>query len=77
MDWMPKSKVTSAQILEKTLQVVAPLPGQMDYLRDLATILAMRINRNLLIDEGISSDELPSLYYNHCSTNRAGKNIPS
>ena len=57
---MPKSKVTTAQILEKTLQVVAPLPSQMDYMRNLATILAMHINRNLLMDEGISPDELPA-----------------
>ena len=45
--------VTTAQILEKVKDSVAPLPSQKEYMQNLATILAMHINRNLLIDDGM------------------------
>lgn len=45
---------------KKTGKVVAPLPSQAGYLKDLAVILAMHINRNTLIDQGHKPDELPT-----------------
>lgn len=51
--------VTTAQILDKVKDSVAPLPSQREYMKNLATILAMHINRNLLIDDGFAPDDLP------------------
>lgn len=51
--------ITSSEILEKVGKVVAPLPSQAEYMKELAVILAMHINRNLLIDQGHKPDELP------------------
>lgn len=52
--------VTTAQVLEKVKDSVAPLPSQKEYMKNLAMILAMHINRNLLIDDGYASDDLPA-----------------
>ena len=54
-----RNAVTTAQILEKDKDHVAPLPSQAAYMKDLAGLLAMHINRNLLIDEGYAPDSLP------------------
>ena len=51
--------VTIVQILDKIKDSVAPLPSQKEYMKNLATILAMHINRNLLIDDGYAPDDLP------------------
>jgi len=51
--------ITSSEILERVGKVVAPLPSQAEYMKELAGILAMHINRNLLIDQGHKPDELP------------------
>ena len=51
---------TSEKILKQTLQHVAPLPSQESYARSLASIFAMHIHRNDLIDDGLSPDELPT-----------------
>ena len=51
--------VTTAQILEKVRGQVAPLPSQAGYMKNLAGLLAMHINRNLLIDAGYAADTLP------------------
>lgn len=51
--------ITTAQVLEKVKSSVAPLPSQKAYIKDLAGLMAMHINRNLLIDEGYLPDELP------------------
>lgn len=51
--------VTTAQILEKVKGHVAPLPSQGEYMKNLAGLLAMHINRNLLIESGYAPDELP------------------
>lgn len=51
--------VTTAQILDKMKDSVAPLPSQKEYMKNLATILAMHVNRNLLIDDGYATDDLP------------------
>lgn len=53
-------QITSEQILKKTLQYVAPLPSQQGYAKALASIFAMHIHRNELIDDGFSPDELPA-----------------
>lgn len=55
-----RKRITSAQILEKTMAYVAPLPSQEAYIKDLATIMAMHINRNMLIDKGYAPDALPA-----------------
>lgn len=52
--------VTTAQILDRMKDSVAPLPSQREYMKNLATILAMHINRNLLIDDGHAPDDLPA-----------------
>ena len=52
--------VTTAQVLEKVRDSVAPLPSQKEYMNNLAMILAMHINRNLLIDDGFAPDDLPA-----------------
>lgn len=51
--------VTTAEIQEKVKGHVAPLPSQAAYMKDLASLMAMHINRNLLIDEGYAPDALP------------------
>lgn len=51
--------ITSDEIFEKTLKVVAPLPCQEEYLRQLATIVSFHIHRNHLMDEGYLTDDLP------------------
>lgn len=38
---------------------VAPLPSQEGYMKSLAGLLAMHLNRNLLIDDGYAPDDLP------------------
>lgn len=55
-----KDFITSTQILEDTLRRVAPLPSQQGYAKALASIFALHIQRNQLIDDGFSPDELPS-----------------
>lgn len=52
--------VTTAQVLEKVKNAVAPLPSQKEYMKNLAMILAMHINRNLLMDDGYAPDDLPA-----------------
>lgn len=52
--------VTSAKILEETLEHIAPLPSQQGYAKTLASIFAMHIHRNELIDDGFSPDGLPA-----------------
>ena len=51
---------TTERIYEETMQHVAPLPSQAAYARNLAAIFSMHIHKNQLIDDGISSDELPA-----------------
>lgn len=51
--------VTTAEILEKVKRHVAPLPSQAGYMKSLAGLLAMHMNRNLLIDDGYAPDDLP------------------
>ena len=53
-------KISSKEILEKTLQYVAPLPSQLEYARNLATIFSMHLHKNQLIDRGIQADALPA-----------------
>lgn len=48
---------TTAQILEKVKGNVAPLPSQAAYMKQLAGLLAMHMNRNLLMDEGYAPDD--------------------
>lgn len=55
-----RKSLTTMDILEKTMGSIAPLPSQAEYARQLAGILAMHVNRNLLIDDGFSPDELPA-----------------
>ena len=45
---------TGKRILEETLKHVAPLPSQKEYARALASIFAMHIHRNTLIDDGFA-----------------------
>ena len=54
-----RSAVTTAEILEKAKGHVAPLPSQAGYMKSLAGLLAMHMNRNLLIDDGYAPDDLP------------------
>lgn len=51
--------ISSKDVLEKVGKVIAPLPSQSEYMKELAGILAMHINRNVLIDQGYRPDELP------------------
>lgn len=51
--------VTTAEILEKVKDHVAPLPSQEGYMKSLAGLLAMHLNRNTLIDDGYAPDDLP------------------
>ena len=51
--------VTTAEILEKVKDHVAPLPSQEGYMKSLAGLLAMHLNRNRLIDDGYAPDDLP------------------
>ena len=51
--------VTTAEILEKVKDHVAPLPSQEGYMKSLAVLLAMHMNRNRLIDDGYAPDDLP------------------
>lgn len=53
--------ITSDKIFEKTRKVVAPLPCQEEYLRQLATIVSFHIHRNHLMDEGYLADDLPQV----------------
>lgn len=55
-----KNMITTAQVLDKVKDVAAPLPSQSQYMRDLAGILAIHMNRNLLIEEGYAPDDLPA-----------------
>ena len=57
---MKHEHVTTDSIYQKMLEQVAPLPSQAKYARHLASILAMHIHRNKLIDDGISPDDLPT-----------------
>ena len=57
---MDKRKdMTASDILEKMMRKVVPLPSQMAYATDLATIFSMHIHRNQLMDQGYTADELP------------------
>lgn len=51
--------MTAADILEKMMHKVVPLPSQMAYANDLAAIFSMHIHRNQLMDQGYTADELP------------------
>ena len=51
--------ITADEIFERTRKVVAPLPCQEEYLRQLAAILSFHIHRNYLLDEGYLVDDLP------------------
>ena len=53
--------ITSDDIFERTRKMVAPLPCQEEYLRQLASILSFHIHRNHLIDEGYLTDDLPPM----------------
>ena len=55
-----KKNVTTESIYQKLLQKVAPLPSQVEYAHNLASIISMHIHRNELIDDGFSPDELPT-----------------
>ena len=57
---MSNNYLTTASILEKTMQHVAPLPSQAGYARALAAIFSMHIHRNELMDDGFAADELPA-----------------
>ena len=55
-------KHTSAdEIFKMTMQKIAPLPCQEAYARQLAAILSFHIHKNILIDDGTSVDDLPSM----------------
>ena len=55
-------KYTSAdEIFEMTMQKIAPLPCQEAYARRLASILSFHIHKNILVDDGTSVDDLPSM----------------
>ena len=56
---MSFKEIISDGIFEKTRKVVAPLPCQEGYLRQLATIISFHIHRNHLMDEGYFADDLP------------------
>ena len=58
---MNYQRITSDEIFMRTLEVVAPLPCQEDYLKRLAAIFAFHIHKNFLMDEGYLSDDLPSM----------------
>ena len=51
--------ITSSEIFNRTMQIVAPLPCQEEYLRQLSSILSFHIHRNQLMDEGYLADDLP------------------
>lgn len=51
--------VTTTEILEKVKDHIAPLPSQEGYMKSLAGLLAMHMNRNTLIDDGYAPDDLP------------------
>ena len=57
---MDTNNITSRQILERTLASIAPLPSQMEYAKELATIISMHLHKNQLMDQGFSADALPS-----------------
>ena len=54
-------KITSNEIYERTMRVIAPLPCQQTYIRQLSTILSMHIHKNCLLDEGYLVDDLPAV----------------
>ena len=54
--------MTSQQILDKVLaESIAPLPSQAGYAKALAEIFSLHLRKNILMDDGFSPDELPSL----------------
>lgn len=53
--------ITSDEIFERTRKIVAPLPCQEEYLRQLASVLSFHIHRNQLMDEGYLVDDLPPM----------------
>ena len=58
---MDQRLITADEILNRTMQVVAPLPCQKTYLKQLASILSFHIHRNHLMDEGYLVDDLPPM----------------
>ena len=54
-----RQAVTTAEIMEKVKGCVALLPSQAGYMKSLASLLAMHMNRNQLIDNGFAPDDLP------------------
>ena len=55
----------TAEILEKVKEHIAPLPSQGWYMKSLAGLLAMHINRNLLIDDGYAAHLLRTQTADH------------
>jgi len=60
MTILKKRVITSREIFDKTMQYVAPLPCQQAYIRQLASILALHVNKNILLDDGYTPDALPT-----------------
>ena len=56
---MEHQEMTADKIFEQTRKVVAPLPCQEEYLRQLAAIFSFHIHRNQLMNEGYLADDLP------------------
>lgn len=56
-----KKYTTADEIFERTMRKIAPLPCQENYARQLASILSFHVHKNILMDDGISVDDLPSM----------------
>lgn len=58
---MEKNYTTADEIFARTMRKIAPLPCQEKYARQLASILSFHVHKNILMDDGISVDDLPSM----------------
>ncbi len=61
MTILKKRVISSRETFDKTMQCVAPLPCQQAYVRQLASILAFHVNKNILLDDGYTPDALPTV----------------
>lgn len=57
---MKKRVISSQEIFQQTMQCVAPLPCQQTYVRQLSSLLALHVNKNILLDDGYTPDVLPT-----------------
>lgn len=58
---MNNCTITSEAIFARTMEKVAPLPCQREYLKQLASIFSFHIHKNRLMDEGYLTDDLPTM----------------